>query len=105
MPELLSAPEQRSVQPLRLRLLGSFADFVLDPVPQQYGAAVQRFAALERHRFEGRRLPAISLTGIERTRCAFGAVNAGTNNKVDLVDQPGAQKRHVSCAAPLYQQS
>ena len=49
-------------------------------------------------------MPAISLTGIERTRCAFGAVNAGTDNKVDLVNQPGAQKRHVSCAAPFYQQ-
>ena len=77
---------------------------VLDPVPQQHRTAFHGLAALQHHRRDGCTLVSLGLRGVEDARRPLGTVHGRTEDQVEFVDQPCAQKGSVG-SAPSFQQN
>src|ERR1700710_62006 len=72
---------------------------VLDPVAQKHRAALQRLAALQRHRRDRRALLGLRLRRVEHGRRPFGSVHRRAEDQIEFVDKSRAQEGAVGCAA------
>jgi hypothetical protein len=86
-------------------MAGRLGRRVLDPEPQQHYTTFQSLAALQCHGCDGRALIGLGLGGIEHAWRALRAVYGWTDDQVQLVNQPRAQKGAVSTASTFEQQA